>query len=60
MKIAGVCGRAIRLYTRRILAVAAGSCGLLSLSAYRQDSQEAMLEHCRKVAEHIPLIGFYL
>ncbi|NMA20697.1 MAG: dihydrodipicolinate synthase family protein [Lentisphaerae bacterium] len=61
LKIAGVCGRTDQALYEADFAVQHGyHAGLLSLSAYRQDSQEAMLEHCRKVAERIPLIGFYL
>ena len=33
---------------------------LLSLAAFKGDSNNVILEHCRAVAEIIPLIGFYL
>jgi dihydrodipicolinate synthase/N-acetylneuraminate lyase len=35
-------------------------CGLLSLGAWRAASDTAILAHCRRVAEAIPLFGFYL
>ena len=34
--------------------------GLLSLGAWRTESEAEILEHCRTVAEVIPLFGFYL
>ena len=35
-------------------------CGLLSLGAWRDASDEAIIAHCRHVADVIPLFGFYL
>jgi hypothetical protein len=34
--------------------------GLLSLGGLGSESEEALLQHCREVAQNIPLIGFYL
>src|SRR6185436_300064 len=34
--------------------------GLLSLAALREASNAALLAHCRRVADVIPLFGFYL
>jgi hypothetical protein len=34
--------------------------GLLSLAALREASEDELIEHCRAVARHIPLVGFYL
>jgi hypothetical protein len=34
--------------------------GLLSLTALRGQSIEALIEHCRKVSDVIPVMGFYL
>ena len=33
---------------------------LLSLGALRDAGNDAVLDHCRRVAEIIPLVGFYL
>ncbi len=33
---------------------------LLSLSAFQGSSNKEILDHCRKIAEIIPLVGFYL
>jgi hypothetical protein len=60
-KIAGVCGD-----TRQALAEAAtaGELGyhavLASLAAFRDQSEEQVLQHCRSVSEVMPLLGFYL
>jgi hypothetical protein len=35
-------------------------CGLLSLGAWRDAALPQVLEHCRRVAEVIPIFGFYL
>jgi len=61
LKVGGVCGK-----TNQALAEAEFECScgydacLLSLAAFKNDSIEAMLEHCREVANAMPLIGFYL
>ena len=35
-------------------------CGLLSLAALRDNDNRGVLDHCRRVAEVIPIVGFYL
>ena len=61
IKVGGVCGK-----TEQALREAEfeGSCNydavLLSLAAFKDASIDEMLNHCRKVAEVMPLIGFYL
>ena len=61
LKVGGVCGR-----TEQALAEAEyeSSCGfdaaLLSMGAFKEDSIETMLSHCRKIAKVMPIIGFYL
>lgn len=35
-------------------------CGLLSLGAWREADDAAILTHCRHIAETLPLFGFYL
>ena len=61
LKVAGVCGKMEQALYEAEFAVANGyDAGLLSMAAFKHDSVETMLEHCRKVAEVIPVIGFYL
>jgi len=61
LKIAGACGRTEQALAEAVLARGLGyHAVLLSLSAYRDDSIEAMIRHCRRVAEVMPIVGFYL
>jgi len=61
VRIAGICGP-----TPQAIAEAATICelgyhaGLLSLAALRAADDDALLAHCRAVAEIVPVIGFYL
>jgi len=60
-KIAGVCG-----LTPQALAEAASAAelgyhaALLSVAAWKTESEDEILAHCREVAEILPVIGFYL
>lgn len=60
-RIAGLCGdtrqAVAEAETARLLDYHAG---LLSLAAMRDADDDALLGHCRSVADTIPLIGFYL
>lgn len=59
--IAGICGRTEQAMSEARLAADLGyHAGLLSLAAMSDASDEALLAHCRTVAEVIPLFGFYL
>ncbi len=59
--IAGLCGHTAQALAEARLARAAGyEAGLLSLGAWRRESEAAVLRHCRRVAKELPLIGFYL
>ena len=59
--IAGVCGPTPQAVGEAELAVSLGyDAALLSLAALRESDNDAVLEHCRRVARVIPLIGFYL
>jgi dihydrodipicolinate synthase/N-acetylneuraminate lyase len=59
--IAGVCGPTAQAVREAELAVSFGyDAALLSLAALRDADNRAVLDHCRRVAEVIPLIGFYL
>jgi dihydrodipicolinate synthase/N-acetylneuraminate lyase len=61
VKIAGVCGATAQAAREAAFAVEAGyDVGLLSLAALREATVAELIEHCRRVAEIIPLFGFYL
>jgi dihydrodipicolinate synthase/N-acetylneuraminate lyase len=59
--IAGICGRTEQAVREAELARTIGyHIGLLSLAALRDATEDELLEHCRNVAEEIPIMGFYL
>jgi dihydrodipicolinate synthase/N-acetylneuraminate lyase len=59
--IAGICGPTAQAVQEAKLAVSLGyHAGLISLSALRGASGAEMLAHCARVADEIPLVGFYL
>ncbi|WP_046866957.1 dihydrodipicolinate synthase family protein [Microvirga massiliensis] len=59
--VAGVCGRTEQAITEARTAVGLGyHAGLLSLSAFKGASSDTIIEHCERIAEEIPLVGFYL
>ncbi len=59
--IAGVCGQTPQAVDEAKLARALGyHAGLSSLAAFNDADDDALLRHCRTVAEVIPLVGFYL
>lgn len=59
--IAGLCGRTRQARTEAELAAVLGyDAGLLSLGDWRTEAEAEIIEHCRTVAETIPLFGFYL
>jgi dihydrodipicolinate synthase/N-acetylneuraminate lyase len=61
IQIAGVCGRTPQAVGEADLAAGLGyHAALLSLGAWRDDDETAILQHCATVAERLPLIGFYL
>ncbi len=61
LKIAGVCGKTEQACTEARFAAETGyHAGLLSLAAFADDDIATMIEHCKTIAEIIPLIGFYL
>ncbi len=61
VRIAGVCGEADQAVGEARLATALGyHAGLLSLTAVANQSEAKVLEHCRRVAGEIPIVGFYL
>jgi hypothetical protein len=59
--IAGVCGSTPQAVNEAELAASLGyDAALLSLSALSNADNDAVLAHCRRIAEIIPLVGFYL
>jgi dihydrodipicolinate synthase/N-acetylneuraminate lyase len=59
--IAGVCGRTPQAVSEARTAVRLGyHAGLVSLAALQGESDDALVAHCREVADEIPLVGFYL
>ena len=61
IKVAGVIGRTEQALREAALAVDYGyQAGLLSVAALKTETDDELLDHCRRVAEVIPLFGFYL
>jgi dihydrodipicolinate synthase/N-acetylneuraminate lyase len=61
VKIAGVCGLTGQAVREAELARSLGyDAALLSMAAWKTEPETAILEHCRRVAETLPIIGFYL
>ncbi len=61
IKISGVCGKTEQALKEAEIARGYGyQAGLLSLSAFKNDTEDAMIAHCQRVAEVIPVVGFYL
>jgi dihydrodipicolinate synthase/N-acetylneuraminate lyase len=61
VRVAGVCGDTAQARREAELARELGyHAGLLSTTAVREWSENEILEHCRSVAETIPVFGFYL
>jgi dihydrodipicolinate synthase/N-acetylneuraminate lyase len=61
VRVAGLIGDTPQALREAQVALAVGyHCGLLSLGAWREATDAQILAHCRRVAEAIPLFGFYL
>src|SRR5256884_76098 len=61
IRIGGICGATSQAVAEAELLASLGySAGLLSLAAMKVADDAALIAHCRKVAEVIPLVGFYL
>lgn len=61
VKIAGVCGKTPQAVREAELARSLGyDAVLLSLGAFKDESEDALVEHCRQVSRISPLMGFYL
>ncbi len=61
IKISGICGRTDQALREAELARSLGyQAGLVSLAAFKEDGEDALVAHCTRVAEAIPVVGFYL
>ena len=61
IRIGGICGATPQaVQEAELLADLRYSAGLLSLAALKHSDDNALLAHCRRVAEILPVIGFYL
>jgi dihydrodipicolinate synthase/N-acetylneuraminate lyase len=61
LKIAGICGKTDQASKEAELAVENHyHAGLLSLAAFADDDIQSMVDHCEKIAQVMPLFGFYL
>ena len=61
VRIAGVCGRTAQAVAEAQLVRELGyHAALLSLGALRDADDDALVAHCRAVAEITPVVGFYL
>ncbi|MDQ2835338.1 MAG: dihydrodipicolinate synthase family protein [Acidobacteriota bacterium] len=61
LRIGGICGETTQAVQEASLLAELGyHAGLLSLSALKHEGDEALIRHCRSVAEVIPIAGFYL
>jgi hypothetical protein len=59
--VGGICGRTEQAVAEAQTAARLGyHAGLLSLSALRGAGTDEIIAHCRRVADEIPLVGFYL
>jgi dihydrodipicolinate synthase/N-acetylneuraminate lyase len=61
VQIGGICGETKQAVGEAELLARLGyDAGLLSLGALRGASEDALVAHCRAVAEVLPVVGFYL
>jgi dihydrodipicolinate synthase/N-acetylneuraminate lyase len=59
--IAGICGKTAQAVAEAELARSLGyHAGLVSMAAFREEPETAILEHVATVARTIPVVGFYL
>ena len=61
VRIAGLVGRTEQALAEAHIALSLGyHAGMVSLAAFASASEDERLEHCARLAERIPLVGFYL
>lgn len=61
LKVGGVCGATLQALREATFESENGyDAALVSLTALKDDGIAAMLSHCRKISQVMPIIGFYL
>ncbi len=61
IRIGGICGATPQaVQEAELLADLRYSAGLLSLAALKDSDDHGLIAHCRRVAEILPVVGFYL
>lgn len=61
LRIGGICGTTNQAIAEAQFLIDTGyHCGLLSLGAMAHANELQLIEHCRQVAQILPVIGFYL
>ncbi len=61
VRISGVLGRSEQATKEATISAELGyDAVLLSLAAFKNETNETIIQHCKTIAEIIPLIGFYL
>jgi len=61
VRIGGICGNTSQALTEaRLLCQLGYHAGLLSLAALADATDDQLIEHCQRVAEILPVVGFYL
>jgi len=61
VRIGGICGKTEQAVAEAtLLRDLKYHAGLLSVAAMKDSGEEALIAHCRRVAEILPIVGFYL
>ena len=61
VRVAGICGSTKQAISEAELAGSLNyHCGLLNIAALKNESDTVRLEHCRRVADALPVFGFFL
>jgi hypothetical protein len=61
IRIGGICGETSQAVREaKLLADLRYSAGLLSLAALKDSDDDGLIAHCQRVAEILPVVGFYL
>jgi hypothetical protein len=61
VRVGGICGDTVQATREaQLLKELRYSAGLLSLAAAKDLDEQALIAHCREVADVVPIIGFYL